>query len=305
MTDKLRIAISGSTGLIGTALVRHFEQCGHDLTLLLRQPPEGPLQHRYLLWQPEEEMLESAGLEGLDLIVNLNGANLADGRWTEKRRALLRDSRVLPTKLLANTIAGLGSPPRLFLSASATGYYGNRRADEQIDESAPRGCGFLAELTEQWEQAASPAVKAGVRTIFLRTGMVLSAEGGALSKLLPFFRLGLGGKSGNGRQVTSWVTLEELPLIIDHLVSNPGIQGPVNAVSPVPVTNREFAKTLGKVLGRPAIFAQPAWLLKLLFGEMAKQTILAGARVTPAKLLDSGYQFRYPDLQTALRETLK
>lgn len=305
MPTKLKIAIAGSSGMIGSALVRHFEQAGHDLTLLLRTPPLKPPPHRYLLWRPEDRMLESAALESLDVVINLGGANLAGGRWTDSRKELLRRSRIDGTSLLADALARLGKPPQVLLSASAIGIYGNRRPDEAISESATLDRDFLAELCRDWETACQPAVGAGIRTVLLRFGVVLAAHGGALAKLLPFFRWGLGGRSGSGRQIMSWIALPEIPSVVDHLVNTDSIEGPVNIVSPHPLSNRDFTTELARRLRRPAFFFQPAWLLKLLFGEMAQQTILAGARVLPERLVASGYEFRYPRLREALAEVLK
>lgn len=305
MPSKLKIAIAGSSGLIGSALVTHFESVGHDLTLLLRRPPETAPPHRYLLWQPDDKMLEPAALERHQVVINLGGAGLADKRWSDSRKELLRSSRLDGTSLLADALARLSHPPRVFLSASAIGIYGNQPPEREITESESPGVGFLAELTHDWEAACRPAREAGIRTVLLRFGVVLAAQGGALAKLLPIFRAGLGGKSGNGRQIMSWIALPEVPLLVDHLIRTDSISGPVNIVSPQPHSNREFTKALASQLHRPAFCFQPAWLLKLLFGELAQETILAGARVVPEKLLDSGYDFRYPRLPEALGAVLQ
>ncbi|MFH2054471.1 MAG: TIGR01777 family oxidoreductase [bacterium] len=305
MPSKLKIALAGSSGLIGSTLVDHFANSGHDLTLLLRRPPPEPLPHRYLLWRPGDSMLESAALDGHDIVINLGGVNLAAGRWSQSRKELLRNSRIDSTQLLANSIASLERPPQLFISASAVGIYGNRPPQEEITESTRPGEGFLADLCRDWEAACQPAVDAGIRTINLRFGVVLSTRGGALAKLLPFFRIGLGGRSGSGRQMMSWIALAEIRSLVDHLIKTDSLHGPVNAVSPNPISNREFTKILANLLRRPALFFQPAWLLKLLFGQMAEETILAGARVMPEKLTNSGYQFRTPDLREALESVLQ
>ena len=304
MTDKLKILISGATGLIGNALVNHFETAGHELTLLLRKPPAASPERRFLLWQPAERVLETAALEDQDIVIHLGGANLAAGRWTRKRRKILVESRVGSTRLLAESLGRLQKPPRLFLCASAVGYYGNRPASENVDESSAGGAGFLAELCRDWEVATKPASDAGIRTIQMRFGMVLNAEGGALAKLLPIFRFGLGGRSGTGHQIMSWIALAEIPRVVDHLIRTDVLSGPVNLVSPIPVSNQEFTRLLAKTLRRPAICAQPAGILRLIFGQMAAETILAGSRVVPHKLIESGYEFRYPLLAEALSAIL-
>ncbi len=304
MTDKLKVLISGATGLVGGALISHFEAAGHEVALLLRKPPQVPPGQRYLLWRPAEVKIDPAALEDQDIVIHLGGANLAAGRWSVNRRKVLVESRTGSTRLLAESLGRLQKPPRLFLCASAIGYYGNHPASESVDESSVVGSGFLAELCHDWETATRPASDVGIRTIQMRFGIVLSVTGGALAKLLPFFRIGLGGRSGSGHQIMSWIALAEIPRVIDHLIRTDTLSGPVNLVSPNPVSNREFVRLLAKTIKRPVFLAQPAPVLRLIFGQMARETILAGSRVVPSKLIESEYEFRYPLLAEALSAIL-
>lgn len=256
-----------------------------------------------IYWNPSELTLDPADLEGFDIVVHLAGENLASGRWTAARKKAIRDSRVQGTRLLANALASLSAKPKFFLCASAGGYYGDR-GDTELSEDASRGDGFLADVVVDWEAASQPAVAAGIRTVCLRTGVVLARNGGALKKMLPVFRLGLGGRLGSGRQYMSWIALEDVIAAILFVMRQETLSGPVNAASPHPVTNAEFTRVLGRVLHRPAVLPVPAFALKLLFGEMAEQTVLAGARVVPRKLTDTGFAFQYPELEPALRAVL-
>jgi uncharacterized protein (TIGR01777 family) len=234
--------------------------------------------------------------------VHLAGENIAE-RWTPAKKVQIRDSRVKGTELLSKTLAGLSSPPAVLVSASAVGYYGDRGEEPLTDDSAP-GRGFLAEVCQAWEAATEPARERGIRVVRLRLGVVLSAAGGALAKMLPPFRLGLGGRLGSGRQYVSWIALGDVVGSIQHAIVTGGLQGATNAVAPRAVTNQEFTKTLGKVLARPTAIPLPAFAARLMFGEMADELLLASARVQPAKLLASGYQFRHPELEAALRHLL-
>jgi len=247
--------------------------------------------------------LDAARLEGLDAVVHLTGENIATGRWTAEKKAKIRDSRVGGTRVLCDSLAGLKQPPKVMVCASATGYYGDR-GDELLTEESTSGTGFLAGVCREWEAAAKPAVQKGIRVVHLRFGMVLSGAGGALAKLLPPFRMGLGGVLGTGRQYISWIALDDLLGVIAHALTTEALQGPVNAVTPNPVTNQEFTRTLGWLLSRFTVFPIPAAAARLAFGEMADEVLLASQRVQPTRLLATGYRFRYPDLEGALRHSL-
>jgi uncharacterized protein (TIGR01777 family) len=236
-------------------------------------------------------------------VIHLGGVNIASGRWSQRRKRLIRDSRVESTRLLAGALATLQRRPRVFLCASATGYYGDR-GEMLLTEDSPPGSGFLAEACVEWEQAAEAARAAGIRVVHMRFGIVLAREGGALKKMLLPFRLGLGGPIGSGAQHWSWIALDDVCGVITHLLACDELAGPINVVAPQPVTVAAFTKTLGRVLRRPAVLRVPAFAVRLMLGEMADETLLASARVWPGRLLDSGYQFRWPDLEGALRQEL-
>jgi uncharacterized protein (TIGR01777 family) len=297
----MRIVISGASGLIGTALRASLGGAGHQVVVLVRRPVAGGADE--VAWDPAGGKIDAAGLEGADAIVNLSGRNLAEGRWTEARKKDFGDSRIASTELLGPTLAGLRRPPGVFVSASAIGLYGDR-GDEVLSESSSRGSGFLPDLCEKWESAADAARAAGIRVVHPRIGVVLSLRGGALKKMLLPFKLGLGGVIGSGRQYMSWIALSDLIRIIETAITQPTISGPVNAVAPSPVTNRQFTKALGRVLRRPTVLPMPAPLVKLLLGEMGRTFLLEGARVVPKKLTDCGYQFAHPSLEQALRAEL-
>ncbi len=296
----MRVAITGSSGLVGTALVHALGANGHQILRLVRRPPRADDEVR---WDPDHREIEPAALEGVDAVVNLAGENLAGGRWTARKKARLYASRIGPTRFLVETLAGLERKPAVLVSASAIGYYGHRGA-EWLDETSPPADDFLGRLTADWEKAAEAASRMGVRVVRLRTGMVLSAEGGALGRMLPFFRVGLGGPLGAGSQHVSWIAIEDLTGIILRALDDRTLSGPVNAVAPGPVTNVELAQTLGRVLRRPAILPAPAFALRLLFGELADAALLASIRVRPARLLAAGYVFRLPGLEAALQHVL-
>lgn len=296
-----RVIVTGASGLIGASLTASLAAAGHRVDRLVRrEPASGSSEIR---WDPGAGVLDPVPLEGAGAVVHLAGESVAAGRWTAARKAAIRRSRVEGTRLLAETLARLDRPPGVLVSASATGYYG-AAGDEPLTEASAAGAGFLAEVCRAWEAATEPAARAGIRVVTLRIGLVLAARGGALGQMLVPFRLGLGGVVGTGRQWMSWIALGDLIGAILHLLGAGDVAGPVNAVAPGPVTNREFTRTLGRVLGRPTLAPLPAPLVRLLFGEMGQTLLLDGARVLPARLLASGFRFLAPDLETALRREL-
>jgi uncharacterized protein (TIGR01777 family) len=270
---------------------------GHAITRLVRRPSADPAE---VSWDPSAGTVDAAGLEGLDAVVHLAGENIASGRWTAARKERIRASRVGGTKLLCDTLAGLEAPPAVVVAASAIGVYGDR-GDEVLDETSPPGTGFFPEVGQAWEAATSSAERAGIRVVQLRIGVVLSGRGGALSRMLPPFRLGLGGRLGSGTQFMSWIALDDLVAAIRFAILTPSLSGPVNATAPEAVTNAELTRSLGRVLGRPTLFPVPAFALRTLVGELADEALLASARVRPRKLEEAGFQFRHPDLEGALR----
>ena len=297
----MKILVTGSTGLVGSALIPALATGGHGVTRLVRsQPKPGAAEVR---WDPVARTVDSAGLEGVDAVVHLAGESIAAGRWTTEKKGRIRDSRVKGTRLLCESLARLAQPPQAIVCASAIGYYGDR-GEERLREESPAGLGFLAEVCREWETAAEPARQRGIRVVHLRIGVVLSPAGGALAQMLFPFRMGLGGRLGSGKQYLSWIAIDDLVSVILHVLTTTTLQGPVNAVAPNPVTNLEFTRTLGRVLARPTIFPMPAVAARLAFGEMADELLLASARVEPTRLVATGYQFRHPELEGALRHLL-
>ena len=295
----MNIVISGASGLIGTALVARLRSKGHTVTTLVRREA----RQGEISWDPARGVLDGAALEGTDAVIHLSGAGIGDKRWTPAYKREILESRTATTALLARTIASLGRKPSVFLSGSAIGIYGPRN-DEQLDESSSHGNGFLVDVCQQWEAAAKPAVDAGVRTVLLRTGIVLTPKGGALKKLLLAFRIGAGGRFGNGKQWQSWITLDDEIGAIEHLLTA-NVSGPVNLTAPSPVTNAEFTTVLAKVLRRPAILPIPSFGPKILLGgELADALLFTGQRVMPKALLASGYEFAHPTLDIGLRALL-
>ena len=297
----MKILVSGSTGLIGKALVSSLTGAGHEVIRLVRSQP-GP-GGRDVQWDPSTGRLDSSRLEGLDGAVHLAGESIAQGRWTAEKKARIRNSRVKGTQFLAEALAQRARRPRTLICSSAIGYYGDRGAEIVREESSP-GSGFLPEVCREWEAAAKPAADRGIRVVNLRTGLVLSSNGGALPRMLTPFKLGIGGKLGTGRQYMSWISIDDMVGIIHHALESDNLHGPVNAVSPHPVTNLEFTRTLGRVLSRPTLFPVPAFAVRLMFGEMGQGLLLGSTRVEPARLAASGYRFRYPELEGALRHVL-
>lgn len=297
----MRVLVTGSSGLIGTVLLSRLHAEGDEPLRLVRG--DRPIAPTEIRWNPETETIDEGALEGLDAVVHLAGERLDSGRWTRRRKERIRRSRVVGTRVLAEALARRRAPPRVLVSASGAGYYGDRGA-EPLDESSARGTGFLAELCEAWEKAAEPAAHAGIRVVALRQGIVLSSAGGALRRMLPAFRLGLGGPFGDGRQYLPWIALDDLLRVILFAMRTDSLRGPVNTASPHPSTNAEFAAALGRVLRRPALFPVPAFLLRALLGELAEEALLSGQRVLPSKLLAAGFTFDHPEVEGALRHAL-
>jgi uncharacterized protein (TIGR01777 family) len=297
----VRVAVSGSGGLIGAEVVPGLIAAGSEVVRLVRrEPAPGEAAVR---WDPGKGFADPARISGRDAVVHLAGENIAAARWNAARKAAIRESRVEGTRVLCEGLAALPEPPKTLVCASAVGYYGDRGADPLTEES-PAGTGFLPEVCRDWEAATRPAERKGIRVVTLRIGVVLTAKGGALSRMLPTFRAGFGGVLGSGKQYVSWVALDDLPGIVLHVLGNADIRGPVNAVAPSPVTNREFTEALGRALSRPTPFPVPAFALRLAVGEMADALLLASTRVVPRRLQETGYAFRFPELSGALRHLL-
>lgn len=296
-TNAMKVLISGLSGLVGTSLGTFLNTGGHEVIGLSRSPQAGGIR-----WDPMEGEIDKANLTGFDAVVHLAGESISK-RWTDKQKRLIRESREKGTRLLCEALAEMSSPPKVLVSASAIGYYGDR-GDEALTESSPPGEGFLPEVCQAWEAACEAARERGIRVVNLRIGVVLSPQGGALAKMLLPFKMGLGGKIGSGNQYWSWIALDDVVGAIHHALMNADLNGPVNATSPNPATNTEFTKTLGKVLSRPTLFPMPKFAARLALGEMADDLLLASARVLPERLEQTGYEFRFPQLEEALRHLL-
>ncbi len=296
----MRIAVTGSSGLVGSALCPLLTSNGHDVIRLVRGEAKSSDE---VVWDPQGDGADIAGLEGVDAVVHLAGENIAGGRWNDKMKEKIRGSRIDGTRNLSQALAKMATPPKALVCASAIGYYGDR-GDEVLAESAPPADTYLASVVKDWEAAAQSAADAGIRVVNLRFGVILSKDGGALAKMLTPFKLGMGGRIGSGKQYWSWIALDDVVSVIHHAIQTDSLRGPLNTVSPQPVTNLEFTKALGRVLGRPTIFPLPAFAAKLALGEMADELLLASTRVDAALLVKSGYTFRHPDLEPALRHLL-
>ena len=296
----MKILISGSHGLVGTALIKALETEHHEIFQLVRHAPGSRSE---IEWSPDRYSIALARIEGFDAVVHLAGESIAEGRWTDEKKKRIRESRVKGTKLLGDALANLSNPPRTLVSASAIGYYGDRGDELLTEESAP-GEGFLSEVCVEWEEGTALATKKGIRVVNTRFGIILDANGGALAKMLPPFRMGIGGRIGSGKQWMSWIALDDVVGGIKFALTNEVLRGPVNFVAPNPVTNSEFTKILGKALSRPTLFPIPAFGLRLLFGEMADALLLSSQKVEPSRLRAAGYQFQYSDLQPALGHVL-
>ncbi|WP_225831017.1 TIGR01777 family oxidoreductase [Streptomyces sp. NK08204] len=291
-----RIAVAGASGLVGSALVRSLTADGHEVVRLVRRAPRGGDEVR---WDPEGRYVDAAGLAGCDVVVNLAGAGVGDRRWTAEYKRRIRDSRVLGTAALAEALAALRERPRVFVSGSAIGFYGDT-GDRAVDEDAPAGDGFLPSLCVEWEAAAAPAREAGVRTVFARTGLVVARGGGAWGRLFPLFSAGLGGRLGDGRQYWSYIALHDEVAAIRFLIDSESLSGPFNLTAPQPLTNRQITEAMGRVLHRPTPFAVPAPVLRAVLGEMAAD-VLGSQRVLPRRLLESGFEFAFPGIDDAIR----
>lgn len=294
-----RILVSGVSGPIGAALLPSLQASGYDVIRLVRREATGDGQ---ISWDPAKP-LAPARVSGFDAVIHLAGESIV-GRWTKTKKIKIRNSRVAATASLAGALAAAKDKPQVFICSSAIGYYGDR-GNEVLNEQSNPGTGFLSDVCREWEAATQGAANAGIRTVQMRTGVVLSAQGGALEKMLPPFRLGVGGRIGDGQQWMSWIDIEDMVGAIHHILKSDLLQGPVNMVAPKPVKNVEFVKTLGSVLSRPAILPMPAFAVKLLFGEMGETVLLGSQRVEPAQLVASGYPFRFSNLRASLENILK
>ncbi|WP_225850842.1 TIGR01777 family oxidoreductase [Streptomyces sp. HPF1205] len=296
----MRIAVSGASGLIGSALSASLAADGHEVVRLVRRDPRQPDEIR---WDPVAGTVDTAGLAGCEAVVHLAGAGVGERRWTEARKRVIRDSRVLGTTAVARAVAALDTPPRVLVCGSAIGYYGDT-GDSYVDEDSPQGAGFLAELVADWEAAAEPARAAGIRTVHARTGLVVAKDGGAWGPLFTLFRAGLGGRLGNGRQFWSFISLRDEVAALRHVLDTPSLSGPVNLTAPEPLTNREITAAMGRALHRPTLATVPAPVLRLTLGEFASD-VLSSQRVRPARLLASSFTFAHPHIDQAIAAALE
>jgi len=296
--SRLKVLITGASGLVGTAATADFCSHGHTVARFVR--PGGTADSGYVHWDPMAAVVDLTAMEGADAVIHLSGAGIAETRWTQERKNLLRSSRLGSTRVLVDAVARLQRKPRAFLAASAIGSYGDC-GEQVLTEASPNGAGFLAKLARDWEAESLRAQSFGVRTVLLRFGMILSARGGALPKMLTPFKLGLGGRLGSGQQWMSWIALEDVVGVIRAAIADERFSGAVNVVAPNPVQNAGFTRALASALRRPALFPAPAFALRLVLGEVADELLLASQRVQPVKLIELGFRFRYPDLEHALR----
>lgn len=297
----MKVLITGASGLVGTELQKSFAAKGYDMLLASRKEPK---DDKHIQWSIEEGFAEPEKLEGIDAVVHLAGENVNGLRWTDEKKKAIRDSRVLGTRNVVDAISKLKGKPKVFVASSAIGFYGER-GDEEVTESSAAGDNFLAGVSKEWESESRRAEDAGIRTVLLRTGIVLSKDGGALGTMLTPFKLGVGGVVGSGKQWMSWISMEDEIAIINYVIENENIRGAVNAVSPNPVTNQEFTKTLGEVLYRPTFLPLPEFAVSMVFGEMGDALLLASTKVIPKRLLDAGFEFKYPDLKPAIENAVR
>lgn len=298
----MKIMIAGASGLIGTELVPFLKSKGHTVQKLVRKNP--PFAQDETYWNPSLKQLDSKDLEGVDAVINLAGENIADGRWSEAKKNKILESRVSSARLISQTLASMDNPPKILVNASATGFYGDR-GDEELNETSASGTNsFIAKVCRDWESATLPAAQKGIRVVLLRIGVVLSAKGGALAKMITPFKIGLGGVIGSGNQYISWIAIDDLIEAIEYVLTHNDVSGPVNTVAPNSVSNKEFTKTLGEVLNRPTLLPLPAFAARLAFGEMADELLLASSKVIPRTLKTSGFNFNFPSLESALKHIL-
>ena len=297
----MKVLITGASGLVGTELQKSFAAQGYEMLLASRKVAT---DDRHIQWSVEDGFTDPEKLEGIDAVVHLAGENVSGLRWTDDKKKAIRDSRVLGTRNVVDAISKLKNKPKVFVASSAIGFYGER-GDEEVTESSAAGDNFLAEVSKAWEAESRRAEDAGIRTVLLRTGIVLSKDGGALSTMLLPFKLGVGGVVGSGKQWMSWISLPDEIDVINFVIENENIRGAVNAVSPNPVTNHDFTKTLGEVLYRPTFFPLPEFAVSMVFGEMGDVLLLASTKVLPKRLEDAGFEFKYPNLKEAVENAVK
>ncbi|WP_333770276.1 TIGR01777 family oxidoreductase [Streptomyces sp. IBSBF 2435] len=295
----MRIAVTGASGLIGSALTTALAADGHDILRLVRRAPKSEAEVR---WDPQRRALDPDALTGCQAVIHLAGAGVGDRRWTDERKKVLYDSRVLGTATIAAAVAAMDTPPGVLLCGTAIGFYGDT-GDRWVDEDSPPGTGFLADLVQDWEAAAEPAAAAGVRTAFARTGLVVAKDGGAWGRLFPLFKAGLGGRLGNGRQFWSFIAMHDEIAALRHVLDTPALSGPVNLTAPEPLTNREVTAAMGRVLHRPTLAAVPAPALRLALGEFAGD-VLGSQRVRPKRLMESGFVYAFPEIDQAIGAAL-
>jgi len=297
----MKILITGASGLLGKALQKSFAEKGYEMLLASRQEPKDA---GHVKWSVEDGFADPEKLEGLDVVVHLAGENVSGLRWTDEKKKAIRESRVLGTRNVVDAISKLKNKPKTFIASSAIGFYGER-GDEECTESSAAGDGFLPSVSREWEAESRRAEDAGIRTVLLRTGIVLSKDGGALATMLTPFKMGVGGVVGSGKQWMSWISLDDEVAIINYCIENENIRGAVNAVAPDPVTNAEFTKTLGEVLSRPTFLPLPEFAVSMIFGEMGDTLLLASTKVLPKRLLDAGFEFKFPNLKEAVENAVK